>query len=83
MNIIANYDKILEDCKKDDLAWIEEEFDLLFRNKKSKCSEQDKKTVAKIVDNLMTDINLVQNESLLVVLSKTLQYIEQKSPEFF
>ena len=81
MNVSANYDKILEDCKKEDLAWIEEEFDLLFKNKK--CSPEDKKIVEKIIDNLMTDVNILQNEYLLVALSKTIQGIEQKYPQLF
>ena len=81
MNISANYDKILEDSKKEDLAWIEEEFDLLFKNKK--CSKEDKKTVEKILNNLMSDIGMLQNEFLLVALSKTLQCLEQKHPELF
>ena len=83
MNIIANYEKIIEECKKEDIAWIEEEFDLLFKEKKGKCSEQDKKMVAKMIDNLMTDINILENEYLLVAVSKTLQCIEAKYPEFF
>ncbi len=83
MNIIANYDKIIEENKKEHLAWIVEEFDLLFKGKNGKCSEQDKKTAEKIIDNIMTDINLLKNNDLFVVLSKTLQCIEQKFPEFF
>jgi hypothetical protein len=83
MSISTNYDKILEDAKKGELEWIEEEFDFLFKNKNGKCSEIDKSTANRILHSAKQNLDMIRNDKLMVILTKTLECIEQKYPELF
>ncbi len=83
MNINADYNKILIASKKEELQWLEREFELLFKDKKENCSEVDKKLANQILDNLIVNINTLEDEYLINILAKTLEGIEGKFPELF
>ncbi len=78
----SNFEKILEDSIKDDLLWIEKEFDLLFRYKKVKTKE-DIEMGNQIINQIVELVNSNTSEFALNLLTITLNRIEQSYPEFF
>ena len=83
MNLTGNYDEILEKKLKEDLDWLREEFDLLFRSKKEGYSKQDKKIASEILEKVIENTNIYNNPDLVSVLSLTLQNIEKSYPQLF
>ena len=81
MNLSADYEKLLSDVKREELVWIEEEFECLFSNKKGKFTDADKETANHILDNLTENINMLKNDDLIQILAKMLNKIEKKYPD--
>ena len=75
-------EKVLEDNLRDDLTWLEREFNLLFRYKKVK-TEDDIALGNQILDQFVDNIKINSNEDTLNLLAITLNRIEQEFPEFF
>ena len=82
MTVSGEYEKILEDTLKDDLEWLEREFELLFRYKKIK-SKADIAIGNQVLDQFIDNIRSNNNEEVLNLLAITLNKIEQSYPEFF
>jgi len=82
MTVSGEYEKVLEDTLKEDLEWLEREFELLFRYKKIKTKE-DLTIGNRILDNVIDSIKSNNNEEVLNLLAITLNKIEQSYPEFF
>ena len=83
MNTSGNYEKLLEDNLKEELAWLEEEFTFLFKSKNNKYTKDDYKTGSMILDNVIDNIKTNNSEELLNLLAITLTKIELTFPEFF
>ena len=83
MNTSGNYEKLLEDNLKEELTWLEEEFNFLFKSKKDKYTKNDYKTGSMILDNVIDNIKTNNSEELLNLLAITLNSLEHKYPEFF
>lgn len=83
MNTSGNYEKLLEDNLKEELAWLEEEFNFLFKSKKDKYTKDDYKMGSMILDNVIDNIKTNNSEELLNLLAITLNSLEHKFPEFF
>ncbi len=83
MNVSEDYDKILEDTLKDELEWLEQEFELLFRSKKSNCSRKDITMATNILDNVVDNIKMNSNKQLLNLLTIMLNRLEKTYPDFF
>jgi len=83
MSVSGNYNRILEDTIKDELIWLEQEFNYLFRNKKEGFTENDIKMGNQILNNVIDNINISNNKELLNLLTLTLDKIEQTYPQFF
>ncbi|MCK4381021.1 MAG: hypothetical protein KAW51_07760 [Candidatus Lokiarchaeota archaeon] len=82
MNVNEDYEKVLQDSIRDELEWIEREFELLFKNKKEK-SKEDISLGNQILENFIDNIKTANNEELLNLLAITLNKIELNYPEFF
>ena len=82
MNVNEDYGKILEECLRDELEWLEDEFKLIFQNKKTKTKE-DIEIGNQILDQVIDNIKTGDNEELLNLLAITLNRIETSYPEFF
>ena len=82
MSVSGNYNRILEDTIKEELVWLEQEFNYLFRNKKE-VTENDIKMGNQILNNIIDNINISNNKDLLDFLTLTLDKIEQTYPQFF
>ncbi|MFW9879614.1 MAG: hypothetical protein ACFFG0_41590 [Candidatus Thorarchaeota archaeon] len=85
MNLSGDYEKILEENLKDDLEWLEQEFEFLFKQKKLRNSytKDDISIGNQILDNIIDNIKINKSEQLLNLLATTLNRIEQTFPEFF
>ncbi|MFX1313798.1 MAG: hypothetical protein ACFFHD_14500 [Promethearchaeota archaeon] len=83
MNVSGDYEKILEDTLKNELEWLEQEFELLFSSKKNKCSHKDIMMATSILDNVINNIRMNSNEQLLNLLAITLNRLERTFPNFF
>ena len=83
MNTSGNYEKLLEDNLKEELTWLEEEFNFLFKSKKDKYTKNDYKTGTMILDNVIDNIKTNNSEELLNLLALTLNKIEHAFPSFF
>ncbi len=83
MSVNENYNRILEDTIKEELIWLEQEFNYLFRNKKEGFTENDIKIGNQILNNVIDNINISNNKDLLNFLTLTLDKIEQTYPQFF
>ena len=82
MTVSGEYEKILESSLREDLEWLEREFELLFRYKKTKTKE-DIAMGNQILDNVIDSIKANHSEEVLNLLAITLNRIEQTYPEFF
>ena len=81
--ISGDYDSILENNFKEELSWLEEEFDLLFSSKKGNFNELDIKIAKKILNDVQEYKNILKIDKLDTLLDLTLEKIRQKYPEFF
>lgn len=77
-----DYERILEDTLKEDLEWLEREFTLLFRYKKTK-TKDDITLGNQILDQVIDNIKSNNSEEVLNLLAITLNRIEHEFPEFF
>ncbi len=83
MNISGDYEKLLEDNLKEELAWLEQEFEYIFKPKKNKYTKEDLNMGSMILDNVIDNIKTNNSEELLNLLAITLNKIEHTFPEFF
>ena len=82
MKVSADYDRILVDNFKEELEWLEDEFELLFKGKKY-YSKDDISLGNQIIEKVIDNINSNDNEELLNLLTITLNRIEKTYPELF
>lgn len=83
MNVSGDYERFLEDELREELAWLEEEFSLLFKSKKEKYTNHDLSLGSKILANVIDNIKNNKSEELHNLLAITLNKIEQAFPSFF
>jgi len=62
MNLSADYDKLLEQTKLEEIEWFKEEFDQLFNNKNGKYTDGDKYLANQILDNFTSNIHILNNK---------------------
>ena len=77
-----DFERILQDNLKAELEWLEEEFEMFFKNKKE-VSKEEISLGNQILDNVIDNIKTNNNEELLNLLAITLNKIEHDFPEFF
>jgi len=78
----SDYDSILRESVQNDLFWYEQEFDLIFRNKKE-FALKDLKLANLILEKLIKILSIYQNEQLLDSFALTINNIKRKYPAFF
>jgi hypothetical protein len=81
--ISGDYDSILENNFKEELSWMEEEFDLLFSSKKGNFTELDIKMAKKILTDVQENKNVLNTDKLNTLFALTIEKIKEKYPEFF
>ena len=83
MHLHGDYEAIMENNLLEQLNWLKNEFDFLFKFKKNKISPEDRKLARRIIDNFIDCINIVDNERMLEILSEALETLEFDYPELF
>ena len=78
-----DYERILQDNLRDELEWLLDEFEQLFKDKKHKYSREDISIGNQILDQVIDGIQVSSDEELLNLLAITLNKIESIYPEFF
>ncbi|MFX1568174.1 MAG: hypothetical protein ACFFCV_07390 [Promethearchaeota archaeon] len=78
-----DYERILQDNLKDELDWLLDEFEVLFRNKKNKYSREDISLGNQILDRVVDNIKANNDEEVLNLLAITINKIEKEYPTFF
>lgn len=78
----SDYDSILRESIQNDLFWYEQEFDLIFRNKKEFLLK-DLNLANLILEKLIKILSICQNEQLLDSFALTINKIKRKYPAFF
>ena len=81
--ISGDYDSILENSFKEELSWVEEEFDLLFSSKKGNFTELDIKIAKKILTDVQENKNILNIDKLNTLFALTIEKIKEKYPKFF
>ena len=82
MRVSGNFEKILENNLLEELEWLEDEFKLLFKDKKN-FTKDDISLGNSILDRLLDSIKSSDKEDVLNMLAITLNRIEQTYPDFF
>ena len=82
MTVSGEYERIILDNLKEDLEWLLDEFELLFKNKNPK-SKEDIAIGNQILDQILDSMKIFNSEEELNLLAITLNRIEQSHPEFF
>ena len=80
MRLFGDFDKILEDCFIEDLNWLKEEFDYLFRFKRERFSKNDIKLAKQIIDYMIKNYSGNINERLGDLLTDVLETLEHFYP---
>ena len=77
-----DYDGFLKESLIKEFHWYEEEFDLIFKNKKN-CTIKDFKLANLILEKLGKIVCIFQSDQLLDTLASTISNIKRKYPNFF
>lgn len=83
MNINGDYEGLIESSLKEELTWLEEEFNFLFKFKKDQYTKEEITMGSMILDNVVNNIKNNNSEELLNLLAITLNKIEHTYPAFF
>ena len=83
MKVSIKYYETLEESLKEDLAWLEEEFEILFNSKMQRFTENDKKIANEILDYILENMYVSDNIILLNLLTEVMESIEKKYVNLF
>ena len=77
MRVSLNYHEILEEILVEKLEWLKEEFEILFKPKKGKYTNKDKKIANNILDYTLDHTYAHDNIILLNLLNEAIENIEK------
>ena len=81
MKVIGDHlDDLLEDSITDELLWLREEFDFLFRFKNKKFSQKDISLANNIIDSVISRYSGNIDDKLVDLLSSTIESIVTSYP---
>ena len=83
MNVSGDYEGLIESSLKEELTWLEEEFNFLFKFKKEEYTKEELSMGSMILDNVIDNIKTNNSEELLNLLAITLNKLEHSYPDFF
>ena len=81
MKVNVNYNEILEEDLKEELEWLEEEFEILFKLREN--NKKDKKLANDILDYFFEIYFVYDNVTLLHLLNKISDDLEKTYPALF
>lgn len=77
MKVSLKYHEILEENLKEELIWLIEEFQILFKSKKENFSEKDKILAKNILDYVLNNTSAYESIKLYNSLFDAIQNIEK------
>ncbi|MFW9952128.1 MAG: hypothetical protein ACFFKA_18560 [Candidatus Thorarchaeota archaeon] len=83
MKVSVKYHEILEEDLKEELIWLIEEFQILFKSKLEKYSEKDKEIANKILDYMLNNTYAYESIQLYNLLFDAIENIEKTYPNLF
>jgi hypothetical protein len=83
MRVSVKYQEILEENLKEELIWLLEEFQILFKSRVNKYSEKDKETANNILDYILDNTSSYDSLKLYNMLFDAIESIENNYPELF
>ncbi|MFX1324245.1 MAG: hypothetical protein ACFE8N_04765, partial [Promethearchaeota archaeon] len=76
-------DEILEELLMKDLEWLKMEFEILFKPKKNKYTEKDRKLANEIIDYFIENTYVGDNLILLNLLNENIENLENQYANLF
>ncbi len=83
MEVSVNYHQVLEESLRKELAWLIEEFKILFKSKIEIDPKNDKKLANEILDYILENSLVNDNIILYNLFSETMENIEKMYPDLF
>ena len=83
MKVSAKYHEILEENLKEELIWLIEEFQILFKSKIENFSEKDKELAKSILDYVLNNTSAYESIKLYNSLFDVIENIEKLYPGLF
>ena len=83
MKVSVRHHEILEESLKEELVWIKEEFNILFKFKKGNFTKKDKEIANAILDYMLEHTYVYDNIILYNLLFEAMENIEKMYPELF
>ncbi len=83
MHLYGDFDDILEENLVKELEWLKNEFEVLFEFKREKFSESDINLAHKIIENFIGNINILDNNRIIELISEALKDLEENYPSLF
>jgi hypothetical protein len=80
LNVVGDFEELLEDQILHDLNWVKEEFEFLFKFKNNTYTKNDIALANNIIDNLIKSLNGNISDRLVDLLSETIEGIERTYP---
>ncbi|MFX0144346.1 MAG: hypothetical protein ACFE9C_09725 [Candidatus Hodarchaeota archaeon] len=77
MKVSVKYHEILEEDLKEELIWLIEEFQVLFKSKLENYSEKDKELANKILDYMLNNTYAYESIQLYNLLFDAIENIEK------
>ena len=79
----ADYDELLEDSLIEELEWLKEEFEFLFKSEKYCSTEKDKQLANQIIENILKKLDFSGDNRINELLIKTLETLHFNFPDLF
>ncbi|MFW9772888.1 MAG: hypothetical protein ACFFB4_14310 [Promethearchaeota archaeon] len=83
MYYCGDYDDLLEDSLIEELEWLREEFDLLFKFKKHNTSDKDKQLANQMIKIIINKVKFSDDKRINEILIEAIEKIEYNFPELF
>ena len=83
MEVSVNFHQVLEENLREELAWLIEEFKILFKSKIEIDPKNDKKLANEILDYILENTLVNDNIILYNMFSETMENIEKMYPDLF
>lgn len=83
MYYCGDYDDLLEDSLIEELEWLQEEFELLFKFKRQNTLEKDKRLANQMIEIIVNRVKSSDDKRINEILFEGIEKIGYKFPELF
>ncbi|MFX1313908.1 MAG: hypothetical protein ACFFHD_15060 [Promethearchaeota archaeon] len=79
----GDYEDLLEDSLIEELEWLKEEFEFLFKSRKHHPTDKDKQLANQMIENVFNKIDFLDDKQINNFFIEALENIEHNFPKFF